>query len=120
MIVKTISDAYRGVASVSVVEDEHGNVDKIAVYNHSDTSMLFNLPEGCTVAVKEPYYKCNSGGEDDYMICVDQPSDVLLLTSNDPVIPGPLRREVSRTAEEWKKAGDEAFLEKSLPTAVLG
>lgn len=120
MIVRTISAAYRGVASVSVVEDEHGSVDKIAVYNHSDTSILFNLPEGCTVVVKEPYYKCNAGGEDDYMICVDQPSDVLLLTSNDPIIPGPLRREVSRTAEDWKKAGDEAFLEKMLPAAVLG
>lgn len=119
MIVRTISDAYRGVASVSVVEDERGGVDKLAVYNQSDSSILHNLPEGCIVDVKEPYYKCNAGGDDDYMICVDQPSDVILLRFSDPLIPGRLQPEVRKTAEEWKKLGDQAFLMKDLPTAVF-
>lgn len=102
-----------------MVEDGHGNVDKLAVYNQSDASILCNLPEDCIVAVKEPYYKCNAGGGDDYMICVDHPSDVVLLRSNDPIIPGPLVPDVRKTAEEWKKAGDQAFLLKDLPRALF-
>lgn len=119
IIVKTISKAYRGAGSVSVVEDEKNNVDKLAIYNHSDTSILSNLPEDCVVAVKEPYYKSNGGGNSDYMICVDHPCDVLLLGSNDQIIPRALRRVVNRTAEQWKKAGEEAFLDKDFPTAVF-
>lgn len=119
VIVKTISNAYRGVAAVSVVEDEHGEVEKLALYNHSETSILSNLPEGCIVAVKEPYYKFNAGEEDDFMICVDHPSDVLLLRYNDPIIPLALRLETAGTAEDWKKAGDQAFLNKGFPTAVF-
>lgn len=107
------------MASVSVVEDSEGSVDKLAIYNQSDSSILYSLPEGCVVAVKEPYYKSNAGGSDDYMICVDQPSDVVLLRFNDTIIPAPLRPEASRTAEEWRKLGDDAFLLKNLPRAVF-
>lgn len=101
------------------MEDEHGNVDKLAIYNHSDTSILSNLPEECIVAVKEPYYRFNGDGKDDYMICVDHPGDVLLLRFNDPIIPRPLRRESHRAAKEWKKSGDQAFLQKDLATALF-
>lgn len=116
ILVKTISHAYRGVAAVSVVEDEHGEVDKLALYNHSETSVLSNLPEGCVVIVKEPYYKINGASVDgDFMISVDHPSDVLLLRQNDPIIPSALRPD----AEEWKKAGERAFLDKDFSMAVF-
>lgn len=116
---KTISKAYRGAGSVSVVEDEKGNVDRLSLHNFGDTSMLSDLPEDCVVAIKEPYYKFNGGGQSDCVICVDHPSDVLVLGSHDPIIPRVLRRKDNRTAEQWKKAGDEAFLDKNLPTAVF-
>jgi len=71
------------------------------------------------VAVKEPYYRFN-GAEGDYMICVDHPSDVILLRFTDPIIPESLRLEpVLKSAEDWKKAGDTAFLQKDFPTAVF-
>ncbi len=89
LVVRTIAPPYRGAGTVTVVEDEYGNADKLAIYNQSEASILSNLPEGCIVAVKEPYYQHN-GDDSDYMICVDHPSDVIMLRFNDPHHPGGL------------------------------
>ncbi|KAK0735163.1 hypothetical protein B0T26DRAFT_746980 [Lasiosphaeria miniovina] len=59
IIVKIISPPYMGAGA-------------------PDSSILSVVPEGCIVAVKESYYKHN-GAALDYMICVDHPSDVVLL-----------------------------------------
>lgn len=101
------------------MEDENGEVEKLALYNHSESSIFSSLPKGCVVAVKEPYYKLNAGGEEDFMICVDHPSDVLLLRYNDPIVPLALKPDTARTVEDWKKAGDQAFLDKDFPTAIF-
>ncbi|KAK1757818.1 SET and MYND domain-containing protein 4 [Echria macrotheca] len=119
IIVKVASPPFVGAGAVSVVEDEFGNADKLAIYNQGDTSILSGVPEGCVVAVKEPYYRFN-GSDTDYMICVDHPSDVILLRFTDPIIPEPLRLgPLLKTATDWKKAGDTAFLEKDFPTAIF-
>ncbi|KAK3945207.1 SET and MYND domain-containing protein 4 [Diplogelasinospora grovesii] len=119
IIVKVISPPYIGAGVVSIVEDEFGNADKLAVYNQGDSSILSGVPEGCIVAVKEPYYKHN-GAENDYMICVDHPSDVILLRFTDPIIPEPLRLgPLLKSAEDWRTAGDKAFIERDFPTAVF-
>ncbi|KAK0630223.1 hypothetical protein B0T17DRAFT_488123 [Bombardia bombarda] len=119
IIVKVISPPYIGAGVVSIVEDEFGNADKLAIYNQGDSSILSGVPEGCIVAVKEPYYMHN-GADNDYMICVDHPSDVILLRFNDPVIPESLQLgPLLKSAEEWRVAGDTAFLEKDFPTAVF-
>ncbi|KAK3309870.1 uncharacterized protein B0T15DRAFT_16507 [Chaetomium strumarium] len=119
IIVRVISAPFVGAGAVSIVEDEFGNADKLAIYNQPDSSILSGAPEGCVVAVKEPYYK-NNGAEDDFMICVDHPSDVILLRFTDPIIPEALRLgPLLKTAEEWKIAGDRAFIEKDFPTAVF-
>ncbi|CAK7230001.1 hypothetical protein SBRCBS47491_007439 [Sporothrix bragantina] len=124
LIVKAATPAYRGVGAVSVVVDAAGNADKLAIYNHSDTSLLSNLPEGCVVGIKEPYYKYNAT-PNDYMICVDHPSDVVLLRFDDPLIPEALRpateeakAALRKTPEEWRMAGDMAFLQRDFPTAA--
>ena len=102
-----------------MIEDEYGNADKLAIYNHSDSSILSGVPEGCIVAVKEPYYKYN-GGPSDYMISVDHPSDVVLLRFTDSIIPASMRQgPLLKSAEEWKTAGDKAFIEHDYPTAVF-
>ncbi|KAM7193872.1 hypothetical protein V8F33_007558 [Rhypophila sp. PSN 637] len=125
VIVKIISAPFIGAGSVSIVEDEFGNVDKIAIYNQGDTSILSGVPEGCFVAIKEPYYIYNnspgaSGEALDFMICVDHPSDVVLLRFTDPIIPESLRLgPILQTADDWRNAGDKAFLEKDYPTAIF-
>ena len=104
---------------ISVVEDEFGNVDKIGIYNQSDSSRLFKLPQGSVLDVKEPYYKYS--GEDDYMICVDHPSDIMLLDPDDPLIPEVFKSKeapLEKTALEWRQAGDKAFISKDLPLAL--
>ena len=62
-MVKAITQPYRGAGSFSICEDEHENAVKVAIYNHSDISILSNLPEGCIVAVKEPYYQQSGDGD---------------------------------------------------------
>ncbi|KAK0632612.1 hypothetical protein B0T14DRAFT_598050 [Immersiella caudata] len=120
IIVKAASPPYVGGAgALSIVEDEFGNADKLAIYSQPETSILSGVPEGCVVAVKEPYYRFN-GSDEDYVICVDHPSDVILLRFTDPIIPEPLRLgPVLKTADDWKKAGDTAFLERDFSTAVF-
>ncbi|KAH6619341.1 hypothetical protein B0J18DRAFT_241684 [Chaetomium sp. MPI-SDFR-AT-0129] len=119
LIVKAVSAPFVGAGAVSIVEDEFGNADKLAIYNQADSSILSGVPEGCVVAVKEPYYK-NNGAAGDYMICVDHPSDVILLRFTDPVIPEKLRLgPLLKTAEDWRNAADRAFIEKDFPTCVF-
>lgn len=124
IIVKTISPPFVGAGNVVVVEDEHGNVDKLAVYNVADSSILSKVPEGCILAVKEPYYKFNGGAaQDDFLISVDHPSDVIFLRFSDPIIPGPLRIGIDdpifKSYSDWRNVGDKAFLERDFPTAVF-
>lgn len=106
---------------MTLIEDEYGNVDKLAMYNQPDGSILSNIPEGCVVAVKEPYYKQTS--ENNFMISADHPSDVLLLRFQDPLIPEPLRAgteaAMTKTAAEWRSVGDAAFIQRDFPTAVF-
>ncbi|KAK1778009.1 hypothetical protein QBC45DRAFT_452057 [Copromyces sp. CBS 386.78] len=119
LIVKVASPPYIGAGAVSIVEDQWGNVDKLAIYNQGDSAILSGVPEGCIVAVKEPYYVQN-GAQNDFMICVDHPSDVILLRFTDPIIPEPLRLgPLLKSAAEWRTAGDQAFLERDFPTAVF-
>ncbi|KAL1867938.1 hypothetical protein VTK73DRAFT_3903 [Phialemonium thermophilum] len=119
IIVRVITPPYLGAGVVSLVEDQFGNVDKLAVYNHSDSSILSGVPEGFVLAVKEPYYKHN-GNENDYMVSVDHPSDVILLRFTDPIIPEPLRLgPLLKSAEEWRTAGDKAFIDRDFPPAIF-
>jgi hypothetical protein len=119
LILRTITPPYHGTGTVVIVEDEQKAVDKMGIYNQSDASIVSIIPEGSVVAVKEPYYKFN--GPQDYMICVDHPSDIVYLKFDDDTIPEAFRLPDGETdtPKDWKDAGDKAFLAKSLPIATL-
>jgi hypothetical protein len=124
LIVKTISPPYQGAGIVCIVEDSDGNADKLTIHNHTDSSILANVPEGCVLAVKEPYYKYNGAPEqNDFLICVDHPSDVILLRFGDSIIPQSLRlgpdQPIFKEPAEWRNVGDKAFLERDFPTAIF-
>lgn len=55
------------------------------------------------------------------MICVDHPSDIIYLRFDDAIIPPKfqLDEEETDTADDWKKAGDQAFITRSYPIAAL-
>ncbi|CRK04442.1 hypothetical protein BN1708_009669, partial [Verticillium longisporum] len=119
LVVRTITPPYQGAGVVTIVEDEFGNVEKLGIYNQGDSSILNAVPEGSVVLIKEPYYKFS--GNHDFMICVDHPSDAILLRQgpDDALIP-----EVFRTVEElkdatqWREAGDKAYMARNYPLAM--
>ncbi|TDZ61785.1 SET and MYND domain-containing protein 4 [Colletotrichum trifolii] len=118
-VLRTIAPPYKGAGTITVVEDEHGNVDKLALYNQSDASILQSIPEGSVVLIKEPYYKFS--GDDDFLICADHGSDIRLLRQgpDDALIPDVFKLDAgSALAADWRDAGDTAFISKNLPLAA--
>ncbi|KAF6832358.1 TPR domain-containing protein [Colletotrichum plurivorum] len=119
LVLRTVAPPYRGAGTITVVEDEHGNVDKMAVYNQSESNVLQSVPEGTVVLLKEPYYKFS--GENDFMLCVDHPSDIIRLRPgpDDALIPEAFREpEAFSEAAEWRDAGDKAFMSRDLALAL--
>ncbi|KXH44409.1 TPR domain-containing protein [Colletotrichum nymphaeae SA-01] len=119
LVLRTIVQPYPGAGTITIVEDQHGSVDKIALYNQGNSTILQSIPEGSVVLVKEPYYRFS--GDNDFMLCVDHPSDIVLLRPgpDDALIPEPFRAVPEfETATDWKAAGDRAFISKNLPLAV--
>lgn len=120
VVVRTITPAYIGTGSVSVVEDEWGNTEKMAIYNQGDASVLAATPQGSILLIKEPYYKFAS--ENDFMLCVDHPTDVMLLRPgpDDEFIPDAFRApEEHNDTASWRDAGDQAFVQRNLPLAKI-
>lgn len=123
LVLRTISEPYPGVGAVAIVEDETGDAHKLAIYNQTDASILSAPPEGSILAVKEPYLQFNGG--EDFMICVDHPSDILLLDSDNPVVPLAFQTDGtdgeepdSQTSSAWVGKGDKAFIARNLPEAI--
>lgn len=120
IVVRTITPPYQGAGAVAIVEDEFGNTEKLAIYNQGESSVLSAVPEGSVVLVKEPYYKFS--GDHDFMICIDQPSDIFLLRQGPDaeLIPEAFRTEEPHKddAVEWQKAGDQQFMARDLPQAA--
>ncbi|OLN83404.1 putative protein lysine methyltransferase SET5 [Colletotrichum chlorophyti] len=119
LALRVIAPPYKGAGTITLVEDEHGDVDKLILYNQGNSTILQSVPEGSVVIIKEPYYKFS--GDDDFMLCVDHPSDILLLRQgvDDSLIPEPFRQsQLSSVASDWSEAGDKAFISRDLPLAV--
>lgn len=119
LVLKTIAPPYMGAGTITIVEDEHGNTDKLVLYNQGSSTILQAVPEGSVILLKEPYYKFS--GDDDFMLCVDHPSDAILLRHgpDDSLIPDGFKQtSQSEVAAEWKNAGDGAFISKNLPLAA--
>lgn len=120
LVLRTIVQPYPGAGTITVVEDQHGSVDKMALYNQGNSTILQSIPEGSVVLVKEPYYRFS--GDNDFMLCVDHPSDIVLLRPgpDDALIPEQFKAVPEfETAADWKAAGDRAFISKNLPLAVV-
>lgn len=118
---KTITPPYESTESVTIIEEENGNVAKLVLgfQDESSDGRGSSLPINSTVAVKEPYCKFN--GEGDYVIRVDHPSDIAVLRGDDPAV-SLIMQFVSEGKEvtpmQWKVAGDKAYLEKNYASAI--
>lgn len=120
LVLRTITEHYPGAGIVAIVEDETGDADKLAIYNQNEASILSALPEGSIVAIKEPYYQFN--GDGDFMICVDHPSDIVLLDNGHSLVPEDFckanERHVEGSPTTWVGKGDESFIGRNFPDAM--
>ncbi|KAI6356038.1 hypothetical protein MCOR25_007992 [Pyricularia grisea] len=129
LIVRTVALPHTGVGTTTIVEDDTGAVERLVIFAYSDSSILSNVPEGCFVAIKEPFFRTSSKeeneGEPDQppgaFISIDHPSDIVLLRFSDPAIAARFGSvtPLLGSADEWKQAGDASFLQGDLATAAF-
>ncbi|TLD11868.1 hypothetical protein PspLS_11288 [Pyricularia sp. CBS 133598] len=129
LIVRTVALPHTGVGTTTIVEDETGAVERLVIFAYSDSSILSNVPEGCFVAIKEPFFRSpwqdEEGGQLNQppgaFISIDHPSDIVLLRFNDPAIAARFGSvtPLLGSANEWKQAGDASFLQGDLATAAF-
>ncbi|KAH8592334.1 hypothetical protein B0O99DRAFT_597377 [Bisporella sp. PMI_857] len=116
---RTITSPYLSSQIVTIIEEEGGDVAKLEVSFQDLASPDSDLPLNSTLAVKEPYFKYI--GEGDYAIHVDHPSDIAVLRGDDPAVMM-IMEVVSKTkeigAEEWRSAGDKAFLGRNFSSSI--
>lgn len=104
---------------MSAVEDENGNVDRVALYNFPINKSIDRiLPKNTIVAIKEPYYTSIMDGG--VLIRVDHPSDLIQLRSYSSFIPsGLVPVSIPRLSPtELKEKGIEVFKQCDWHAAV--
>ena len=112
LILRLIGHAVKISAFANAVEDEFGDVDRIAVYNSNDALPASSvLPRQSIIAIKEPYYKVSADGE--CVVRVDHPSDLLHIESDNIMIPGIWRSLApTKSAIAYKIDGNAALKKK--------
>jgi len=120
LLLRTFGHPSRIQAVQNAVEDANGNVDRVAVYN-TDTGITPErlLPKGAVLAVKEPFYKTTADGG--YSLRVDHPSDLILLSASDALVPqqlAPRLIELDVPAPPLKVKGNDAYGKKDYHAAI--
>lgn len=104
----------------NAIEDELGDVERLAIYNLLPTVAPNDiLPFDAIVAVKEPYYKRTADGG--LIVRVDHPSDVVPLKPGNQTIPSrlaPQTRKLDPSALSLKENGNTAFKRGNWQQAV--
>ncbi|UKZ86806.1 uncharacterized protein TrAFT101_002631 [Trichoderma asperellum] len=108
------------VAIQNAVEDERGDVDRLAIYNLPPTAEANAvLPQGAIVAIKEPYYKRTADGG--LFVRVDHPTDFVLLKPGNSIIPralAPRTKKLKQSAIGLKEEGNAKFKRGDFQVAV--
>jgi tetratricopeptide (TPR) repeat protein len=120
LIIRTFGHAIRISGVQIAVEDSHGHVDRLALYNNNATlPPQVLLPTGAIFAIKEPYYKKTADGG--YNVRVDHPSDLIPLEPEDAVVPASLRPrllELDKSALDFKMEANRMYEVKRFEQAV--
>lgn len=95
------------------VEDETGEVDRIAIFNFGLASWpQRQLPSGVVLGIKEPFFSSVSG-DMGTALCVHHPSDVVFLDEDHPMFPQGWKSSARPpTASGWKLDGNNALKSK--------
>jgi hypothetical protein len=117
----TITTPYQSTDTITIIQEETGDVAVLVLGFQDQAHQVAgsSLPQNSTVAIKEPYVQFNE--ESNYVIRVDHPSDIAVLRGDDPAVSLIMKFVTEKKAVsplEWKKAGDEAYLERKYPSAI--
>lgn len=110
LFVRTIDTALRVTAVHSIIQDETGATERLALYNTNVAAQVDEiLPEDAILAIKEPYYSASANSINS--LRVDHPSDLVRLYHYDNLVPGVYANfiEADRSALDWKKEGNAAY-----------
>lgn len=116
----TFGQAIRLSGVQVAIEDSHGDVDRLALYNcNAEVSAESLLPTGQILAIKEPFYKQTADGG--HSVRVDHPTDLVKLRTEDSMIPKgllPACLEPHQTALQIKNAGNEFYKNRCFMEAL--
>jgi hypothetical protein len=111
LLLRTITPLIKMTAIMTVAEDEQKDVTSLNVYNQDDkVETLSRFDTSSVCILKEPYFKIMSDGK--YGLRVDHVSDLIWLPKDDDRVPlqwRPPLISLKKTADEWKKEGNDAF-----------
>ncbi|KAL7971349.1 hypothetical protein HDV63DRAFT_416450 [Trichoderma sp. SZMC 28014] len=107
LIVRAFCEPNSMVSIQNAVEDELGDVDRLAIYNLLPTTEANAvLPQGAIVAVKEPYYKLTADGGP--FVRVDHPTDFVLLKPGNSIIPRAFDARINQIGQSAIRLKEEA------------
>lgn len=120
ILLKTITSPYIYSATVTVAEDESGNVTRLTICNLEDSPIDPIISAHCIIAIKQPSWsRLVDGG---YHVQVDHPSDIVILKPHEHLVPAIWRQsqhiDTTKDATKWKKDGDMMFLKKQFRKAL--
>ncbi|KAL7924681.1 hypothetical protein ACQKWADRAFT_319251 [Trichoderma austrokoningii] len=107
LIVRTFCEPDYLASVQNAIEDESGEVNRLAIYNllpTTDPNAV--LPKGAIVAIKEPYYKCTADGG--VIVRVDHPTDFELLKPGHGMIPRGFNARIMQIGQTAMHLKDEA------------
>ncbi|KAH7391710.1 hypothetical protein BKA66DRAFT_568125 [Pyrenochaeta sp. MPI-SDFR-AT-0127] len=120
IILRTLTDPYIYAATVTIVEDEFGEVARLTICNLEDSINDPIVTKDSMLLIKQPCWSLLPGGG--FQIRVDQPSDLMLLSQDDKLTPDSWRvseeNEIAEDFTKWKKEGDMMFLKKRFRQAL--
>jgi len=107
ILLRFICSPMRVIAVMNVAKDEAGTVIPFALYLQDPESIRpaeSILKEKSVIIIKEPYFKVGTNGQ--YAVRVDQPTDIIWLSEDDPRIPTKWRApgaDVPETGETGRR-----------------
>lgn len=120
LFVHAIDTAIRVAAVHTIVQDNTGTADRLALYNTDIAARAEDLiPEDAIFAIKEPYYVVNANRS--FTIRVDHLSDLIQLGPLDSQAPRGLRVHsvgIDKSALDWKKEGNVKYGAKNYLAAL--
>ncbi|KAI9640898.1 hypothetical protein NHQ30_010739 [Ciborinia camelliae] len=122
LIVRALTPPNRMTAIMAIVEDENADAVMLQLYQQPDEKLRPTtsvIMKNDVFLLKEPYFKTTSDGG--YGLRVDHVSDLVRLDENHDMLPkrwGSRVLDISKTADDWKREGNEAMGKKRYWEAI--